>query len=42
MVQSEPYFFEAMNKNASKGNAIAELATKLGITSDEVMALGDL
>lgn len=41
VVQSEPYFFEAMNKKASKGNAIAELATKLGITSDEVMALGD-
>jgi len=41
VVQSEPYFFEAMNKNASKGNAIAELATKLGITSAEVMAHGD-
>ncbi|MCH5463068.1 sugar-phosphatase [Lactobacillus sp. LC28-10] len=41
VVQSEPYFFEAMNKKASKGNAIAELATKLGFTADEVMALGD-
>lgn len=41
VVQSEPYFFEAMNKKASKGNAIAELAAKLGFTADEVMALGD-
>ncbi len=41
VVQSEPYFYEAMNKQASKGNAIAELATKLGFASDEVMAIGD-
>ncbi|GAX00325.1 sugar-phosphatase [Secundilactobacillus mixtipabuli] len=41
VVQSEPYFFEAMNKNASKGNAIAELAAKLGFAADEVMAIGD-
>ncbi|WP_461244571.1 sugar-phosphatase [Secundilactobacillus muriivasis] len=41
VVQSEPFFFEAMNKNASKGNAVAELATQLGFTADEVMAIGD-
>ncbi|MTV82957.1 sugar-phosphatase [Secundilactobacillus folii] len=41
VVQSEPYFLEAMNKKASKGNAVAELATQLGIAQDEVMAIGD-
>lgn len=41
VVQSEPYFFEAMNKKASKGKAIKELAEKLGIAQDEVMAIGD-
>lgn len=41
VVQSEPYFFEAMNKKASKGNAIKELAETLGIAQNEVMAIGD-
>lgn len=41
VVQSEPYFFEAMNKKASKGNAVAELATQLGFQPEEVMAIGD-
>ncbi|WP_409021948.1 sugar-phosphatase [Dellaglioa sp. P0083] len=40
-VQSEPYFLELLNKNASKGNAVMSLADKLGFTKDEVMALGD-
>lgn len=41
VVQSEPYFVEIMNKNASKGNTLHELVTKLGLTPDDVMALGD-
>ncbi len=40
-VRSEPYFLEAMNNAASKGNAITGLAKDLGLTMDEVMALGD-
>lgn len=30
-----------MNKNASKGNALAKLADHLGLNKDEVMAIGD-
>lgn len=41
VVQSEPFFIEIMNKNASKGNALDELTTQLGITPEEVMAIGD-
>ena len=41
VVQSTPFFIEVMNKKASKGNTLGELATKLGFTADEVMALGD-
>lgn len=41
VVQSEPYFFEAMNKQASKGNAVRELAEQLGFTAENVMAIGD-
>lgn len=40
-VRSEPYFLEAMNQAASKGNAITGLASDLGLTMAEVMALGD-
>jgi Cof subfamily protein (haloacid dehalogenase superfamily) len=40
-VRSEPYFLEAMNKAASKGNAITGLASDLSFSMDEVMALGD-
>lgn len=40
-VQSEPFFLELLNKNASKGNAVMGLAEKLGIKKEEVMALGD-
>lgn len=41
MVRSEPYFFEAMNKEASKGHAIGDLGQLLGISQDEIMAIGD-
>lgn len=41
IVQSEPFFLEIMNKNASKGNALDGLCQELGLQADEVMALGD-
>ncbi len=41
VVQSEPYFIEMMNKNASKGNALKDLAERLNLTAENVMALGD-
>lgn len=41
IVNSTPYFIEVMNKNVSKGHAIAELAQYLQIHPDEVMAIGD-
>lgn len=41
VVQSTPFFVEIMNKQASKGNTLGELATKLGFSADEVMAIGD-
>ncbi|MGM9903912.1 HAD superfamily hydrolase [Enterococcus sp. 10A9_DIV0425] len=40
-VKSAPYYFEVLNKAASKGAAVANLAQHLGITQDEVMAIGD-
>ncbi|WP_461214659.1 sugar-phosphatase [Lacticaseibacillus sp. GG6-2] len=40
-VNSEPFFLEALNKQASKGNAVKDLAAKLGYSLDEVMAIGD-
>ncbi|MCI1987122.1 MAG: sugar-phosphatase [Lactobacillus sp.] len=40
-VHSEPYFLEALNKNASKGNAVMDLAQRLGYDRDAVMAIGD-
>lgn len=40
-VNSEPFFLEALNKKASKGNAVTDLAGKLGLTMDQVMAIGD-
>jgi len=30
-----------MNKNASKGNALKDLADRLNISADQVMAIGD-
>jgi Cof subfamily protein (haloacid dehalogenase superfamily) len=41
VVQSEPYFVELMPKNVSKGNAVSELANRLGLELDQVMAIGD-
>lgn len=41
IVRSTPFFLEFMNKDASKGNALAALSKKLGIKQDEVMSLGD-
>ncbi|MCP1222979.1 Cof-type HAD-IIB family hydrolase [Sebaldella sp. S0638] len=38
---SKPIFLEFINKNASKGNAVRVIADKLGITLDEVAAIGD-
>ena len=40
-VKSTPFYYEIMNKNASKGNALAKLADHLGLNKDEVMAIGD-
>ena len=39
-VKSTPFYYEIMNKNASKGNALAKLADHLGLNKDEVMAIG--
>ena len=40
-VKSAPYYFEVLNKEASKGAAVANLAQHLGIDQDEIMAIGD-
>lgn len=40
-VKSMPFFLEVLNKQASKGNALADLAERLGIKQEEVMAIGD-
>lgn len=41
VVQTEPFFIEMMNKQASKGKTLGELATQLQLTKDNVMAIGD-
>lgn len=41
MVQSAPYFYEFLNKQTNKGEALKELAEYLGIKQAEVMAIGD-
>lgn len=41
VVKSYKYFCEIANKEATKGNAIKFLAKKFGITTDEVLAIGD-
>ncbi|WEV45735.1 sugar-phosphatase [Streptococcaceae bacterium ESL0687] len=41
IVKSFPVYLELLNKNASKGQAIAHLAEKLGIKIEETMAIGD-
>lgn len=40
-LRSEPYFIEFVNKKASKGTALEALANRLGLTQDNVMAIGD-
>ncbi len=41
VVKSYKYFCEIANKEATKGNAIKFLASKYGITTNEVLAIGD-
>lgn len=40
-VRSEKWFFEFMNPQATKGNAVLELASMWGINSREIMTVGD-
>ncbi|GGC81935.1 sugar-phosphatase [Enterococcus wangshanyuanii] len=40
-VKSTDFYYEILNKEASKGNALAKLADHLGIKQSEVMAIGD-
>ena len=41
VVQSETFFIEMMNKEATKGNALSDLAKSMNLTAAEVMAIGD-
>ena len=41
VVRSHHWFTEIVNKDASKGAAIAWIAQQLGISQDEVLAIGD-
>ena len=41
VVRSAPFFLEILNKNSNKGNGVAMLADYLGITSAEVICVGD-
>lgn len=41
MVKSMPFYLEVLNKKATKGTAVTELANFLSISMDEVMAIGD-
>lgn len=41
IVRSMPFFLEFLNKEASKGITVKNLAEKLGIKQSEVMAIGD-
>ncbi|KAF1295728.1 sugar-phosphatase [Enterococcus sp. JM4C] len=40
-VKSADFYYEILNKEASKGAAIAKLAAHLGIKQEEIMAIGD-
>lgn len=40
-VKSTDFYYEILNKKASKGNALAKLAEHLGIAQSETMAIGD-
>ncbi|MCC2929927.1 MULTISPECIES: sugar-phosphatase [Bacillus] len=41
MVRSAPFFYEILHPEASKGNAVRQLANLLGIEQAEVMSIGD-
>ena len=41
VVRAARQFLEVMNANAGKGQALQDLASKLALTADEVMAIGD-
>ncbi len=41
VLTSKPYFLEILPLGADKGEALARLATRLGIPMDRVMAIGD-
>lgn len=40
-VRSQSYIFEAMPKGVTKASALAKLSAELGLSPDEVMAIGD-
>lgn len=40
-VKSTDFYYEILNKNASKGNALRTLADHLGIAYEDTMAIGD-
>lgn len=41
MVKSAPYYYEILNKKATKGNAVKELSELLGLKPEHVMSIGD-
>lgn len=41
LLRSEPFFLEVLNKAASKGQALRDLATSFQIPREQVMAIGD-
>lgn len=40
-VKSTEFYYEILNKEASKGHALAKLAEHLGVSQEETMAIGD-
>ena len=41
IMKSSPYFLEILNKKVDKGAGVKALAERLGLSRDEVMAIGD-
>lgn len=41
VLRSEPFYLEVLHPSASKGKALKSLTELLGLTNDEVMAIGD-
>jgi Cof subfamily protein (haloacid dehalogenase superfamily) len=41
MVRSSPFFYEILHPEVSKGNAVKQLASILGISQQEIIAIGD-